>query len=173
MKSIFIAPIFLLFIFNASAQELKFTLLNSETKEPMEGVEIFSHESHDKVVYTDKVGNAAFLIKNTDTLIFFKELYHPLYIQVKALNFDNSHNVVLKMVPTNGESHGYMTRQFDQLQKSEYHFVHNDKSDNSIKITNFKSPSMVGYPKYNDKAFHVVEIGFDNKNKPKSSYLKK
>jgi len=171
--------VFLLVLFGSSfvawSQELKFSLVNSETMEPIEGVEIFSHESHDKVVLSDKIGEASFDINHTDTLIFFKQLFHPLYIQVKRIDFDKNHKVVLKMVPTNGETHGYMTRQFDMLQKSEYHFVHDKFSNRSIQIVNFKSPSLAGTPQYNDKSFHVAEIDLDKKapTSGKSSYLKK
>jgi hypothetical protein len=79
------------------------------------------------------------------------------------------------MVPTNGESHGYMTRQFDKLEKSEYHFEHDSLSNSSIKVTSFKSPTLQGLPKYKDRAFHFAEIGIDNPNssRSKSSYLKR
>jgi hypothetical protein len=157
------------------SQVLKFTIVHAETNVPIEGVEVFSHEAKKKPAYTDKTGFVQYDIAHTDTMVFFKQNFHPLYIQIRTVNFDNNHNVLLKLVPSKGESEGYMTRQFDRLQRSEYHFEHDSIPNSSIKITSFRSPSLSGYPLYNDKAFHVAEISLDKSapNKSKSSYLKK
>ncbi|MBY0425611.1 MAG: hypothetical protein K2Q22_08250 [Cytophagales bacterium] len=175
MKSLWTLVGILLLILPASSQVIKFTIVHAESKLPLEGVEVFSHGTKKKPAYTDKSGFVQYDIDHTDTMIFFKQNFHPLYIQIKTVNFDDNHSVVLKLAPSKGDSEGLMTKQYDKLQRSEYHFEHDSIPNSSIRITSFRSPSLSGYPMYNDKAFHVAEINLDkpNSTRTKSSYLKK
>ena len=154
------------------AQVLQFSLLDVSTDKPMEGVEVFSHEAHDKISYTDKLGLVVFDTDHTDTLIFFKKNYQPLYIQVHHTNFDTSHTVVLKMIPKAGLSNHKVPTKFDKYQASHHHFAHDSLSNSSIKVTQYHP--LAPLPKYNDKAFHIAKIGLDGKSAHKNSgYLRK
>jgi len=78
----------------------------------------------------------------------------------------------LKMVAAEGFPHHNVTSKFDKYQASHYHFVHDSLANSSISVTQFH-PTMPP-PKYDDKAFHVVEIGLDrNSAHKRTSYNRK
>lgn len=149
------------------AQVLQFSLVDVSNDKSIEGVEVFSHEAHDKISYTDKFGLVLFDTDHTDTLIFFKKNYQPLYIQVHHTNFDTSHTVVLKMTPTRGLSNHKVPTKFDKYNASHHEFAHDSLSNSSIKVTQYHP--LAPLPKYNDKAFHIAKIGLDGKSANKNS----
>ena len=53
------------------AQTLQFSLIDANNGNSLEGVEVFSHEEHEKISYTDKFGLVLFDTDLTDTLVFF------------------------------------------------------------------------------------------------------
>jgi hypothetical protein len=154
------------------AQTLQFSLIDANNGKAIEGVEVFSHEEHEKISYTDKFGLILFDTDHSDTLIFFKKNYQPLYIQIQHTNFDTSHTVVLKMIPTKGFSNHKVPSTFDKYNASHHDFAHDSLSNSSIRVTQYHP--MTPIPKYNDKAFHLVEIGLDGKSGHKrSAYSRK
>jgi hypothetical protein len=156
----------------AFAQVLNFKLIDLLTEKPLESVEVFSHEAHDKVNFTDKNGNVAFDIDHTDTLIFFKQGYAPLYIQIHRVNFDHSHALVLKMRSSTGNLNRHTAGQFDKLQKSKYTFVHDSLDNSSIHVTHFEHPDVAPIPNQQDKAFHIAQINLegDSPSRNRSAY---
>lgn len=162
MKHIFSLTLFAcLACFSAHSQVITFKLVDLATNEPLKEVEVFSHEAHDKVSFTDPKGAVKFDIDHTDTLIFFKQGYLPLYIQVKQSNFDPTHVVTLKMRNTSGQVAKRTDMQYNKLQKSHYSFVHDSLSNSSIQVTHFEHPEMATLPNTADKSFHVVQIDLE------------
>ncbi len=173
MKRICLGAILALAFFTGShAQVLSFQLIDHITEKPMEGVEVFSHEAHDKVSFTDKNGLVNFDIDHTDTLIFFKQGYAPLYIQVHRINFDHSHALVLKMKTSNGNLNKHTSVQFDKMQKSKYTFVHDSLDNSSIHVTHFEHPEATPLPNQTDRSFHIAQIDLDknNQSRHRSAY---
>ena len=155
----------------ASAQVVRFSLVDVANGAPLEGVEVFSHEDHKKISYSDKFGVVSFDTDHTDTLIFFKKNYHPLYIQVRHNNFDTAHTVILKMSSAKGFAHPKTMSKFDKFQASQHHFTHDSLDNSTIHITQYHPTEPL--PVYNDRAFHVVEIGLDKKSpRKRTSYVR-
>lgn len=154
------------------AQTLQFSLIDANNGNSLEGVEVFSHEEHEKISYTDKFGLVLFDTDLTDTLVFFKKNYQPLYIQVHHTNFDTSHTVVLKMTPSKGLSNHKVPTKFDKYNTSHHEFAHDSLSNSSIRVTQYHPLTPIS--NYNDKSFHLVEIGLDGKSGHKrSAYSRK
>jgi hypothetical protein len=172
MKKVFVFSLLLITSQFVFAQVLQFSLVDVSNDKSIEGVEVFSHEAHDKISYTDQFGLVLFDTDHTDTLIFFKKNYQPLYIQVHHTNFDTSHTIVLKMTHTAGLSNHKVPTKFDKYQASHHHFAHDSLSNSSIKVTQYHP--LAPLPKYNDKAFHIAKIGLDGHTHHKrSAYTKK
>lgn len=154
------------------AQTLQFSLVDANNGKAIEGVEVFSHEEHEKISYTDKFGLVLFDTDLSDTLVFFKKSYQPLYIHVHHTNFDTTHTVILKMLPSNGLVKHDKPTKFDKYQTSQHHFAHDSLSNSSIKVTQYHP--LAPLPNSNDKSFHLVEIGLDGKSAHKrSAYSRK
>lgn len=155
-----------------SGQILQFSLIDATSNNAIEGVEVFSHEAHDKISFTNKYGLVLFDTDHTDTLIFFKKDYQPLYIHLHHTNFDTSHTVVLRMTPSKGFLTHKVPSRFDKYQSSQHHFAHDSLSNSSIKVTQYHP--LAPLPNSNDKSFHLVEIGLDGKSAHKrSAYSRK
>lgn len=172
MKKAFVFSFLLIASQIVFAQVIQFSLVDVSDDKSIEGVEVFSHEEHQKISYTDKFGLVLFDTDHTDTLIFFKKNYQPLYIQVHHTNFDTSHTVVLKMTPAKGLSNHKVPTKFDKYNASHHEFAHDSLNNSSIKVTQYHP--LTPLPKYNDKSFHLVEIGLDGKSAHKrSAYSRK
>lgn len=154
-----------------SGQTVTFVALDEETGAPLGNVQVFSHLKHQTPSYTGMDGKVVYTISPNDTLVFFRQKYAPIYLHLNPENISNQVVITVKLKFIAHESQGYMTRSFDKLQKSEYHFV-NDTISSNLKITQFhyQNPNSV---RYTDKAFHVADVNIDGKAKPKLYYLKK
>jgi len=154
------------------AQVLQFSVIDVSNGKLIEGVEVFSHEEHEKISYTDKFGLVLFDTDLSDTLVFFKKNYQPLYIHVHHTNFDTTHTVMLKMMPSNGIAKHDKATKFDKYNASHHDFAHDSLNNSNIRVTQYHPVAPL--PNYNDKSFHLVEIGLDGKSGHKrSAYSRK
>jgi len=154
------------------SQKLNFKVIDYTIEKPLDNVEVFSHEQHDKVSFTDKHGLVNFDTDHTDTLIFFKQGYSPLYIQIHRVNFDHSHALVLKMKASNTGHTKPASVAFDELTKSKYTFVHDSLDNSSLQVTHFEVPGASAVRYASDKSFHIVQLGIDKKSNGHSSAYK-
>ena len=161
------------------SQVLKFIVKDAKTDLPVEGVQVFSHEMHDKVVYSSKKGVVKFDVRKTDTLVFFKKNFTPFYLQISHNKFDTLNHVIhLKMTEDNRTSENRLPMKFNELGREEYEFEldslnnHEVKrlDDNQIKISRFEMPDS---DPTKDRSFHFVEIKLDEKSKMRSGYTRK
>ncbi|HSZ72679.1 MAG TPA: hypothetical protein VK750_08375, partial [Cytophagaceae bacterium] len=107
-----------------------------------------------------------------------KESFHPILYIIEARNFDTSHAISLTMTPLpKGELQNTPSSDISNLQKFDYHFVHdNPKGDSSyVKIHAMESlpgnKTRVGY----QKEFKIGTVPLDHttvehKDNSKSSY---
>ena len=154
-----------------SAQMLKFMVKDTKTEQPIEGVEVFSHEAHDKIAYTSKKGFVKFDVRKTDTLVFFKKNFAPFYLQINHTNFDTINHVIhLKMRMDDKTADNRLPMKFNRLNTSNYDFVHDSTMNNEIKITRYEVPDS---DPVKDRSFHFVEIKLDEKVNKRSSYTRK
>ncbi len=153
------------------AQMLKFMVKDTKTDQPIEGVEVFSHEAHDKIAYTSKKGYVKFDVRKTDTLVFFKKNFTPFYLQIDHKNFDTINQVIhLKMKKDKKTVENRLPTKFNQLNTSNYDFTHDSTINNEIKITRYEVPDN---DPVKDRSFHFVEIKLDEKVNKKSSYTRR
>lgn len=153
-------------------QKLDFKVIDYASDRPLDNVEVFSHEEHNKVSFTDKQGLVNFDVDHTDTLVFFKQGYVPLYIQVHRVNFDHSHALVLQMKASNSAHARTPSHAFDDLTKSKYHFVHDSLDNSSMQITHFELPEITATRSSSDKSFHIAQVGLDKKSSSRNSAYK-
>lgn len=160
------------FAHQSFSQKLDFKVLDYASEVPLGNVEVFSHEEHNKVSFTDKQGLVNFDVDHTDTLVFFKQGYSPLYIQVHRVNFDHSHALVLKMKSSSIDHPRTSSMAFDDLTKSKYTFVHDSLDNSSLQVTHFELPGASGVRGSSDKSFHIAQIGLDKKTATRGSAYK-
>ncbi|MBC7388083.1 MAG: hypothetical protein H7329_02625 [Opitutaceae bacterium] len=154
-----------------SAQMLKFMVKDIKTEQPIEGVEVFSHEAHDKIAYTSKKGIVKFDVRKTDTLVFFKKNFAPFYLQIDHKNFDTINHVIhLKMKMDDKTVDNRLPMKFNSLNTSNYDFAHDSTINNEIKITRYEVPDS---DPVKDRSFHFVEIKLDEKSNIRSPYTRR
>ncbi len=116
------------------AQKLSFKVIRSDAFKPVDHVQIKS-SSHG-TFYSDANGHFQLSYKNHDTLTLSKEMFHTIHYVIEAKNFDTSHTISLTMTAlTKEEAQHAPASDISNLQKFDYHFVHdNPSSDSYLKI---------------------------------------
>jgi hypothetical protein len=123
---------------NSFAQKITFKLINAATLQPIEGASLKSFLDSSLHLKSDVFGHFTVQLKENDTLTISKEYYHPLYLFVKAKNFDSTHVVSINMLPSK-EIHEPIKSNFKSLSDFDYHFVHDKVGDDShLKIVGFE-----------------------------------
>ena len=140
MKKIFISSV-IAFLFSTlfvQAQKITFRLVNAVSLQPVEGAVLKSYLGTNSIVMSDKYGHITIQLRENDTLTISKEYYHPLYLFVKAKNFDTTHVISINMLPSK-DIHETAKSNFTNLTDFDYHFVHDKIGDEShLKIKGFE-----------------------------------
>ena len=116
------------------AQILSFKVIRSDAFKAVDHVKIKS-SSHG-VFYSDANGHFQISYKDHDTLTLSKENFHTIHYVIEAKNFDTTHTISLTMTALSAEElKNAPTSDISNLQKFDYHFVHdNPSSDSYLKI---------------------------------------
>jgi len=116
------------------AQTLSFKVIRSDAFKAVERVQIKS-SSHG-VFYSDASGYFQLSYKNHDTLTLNKEGFHTIHYVIEAKNFDTTHTISLTMTALSAEElQNVPASDISNLQKFDYHFVHdNPSSDSYLRI---------------------------------------
>lgn len=176
MKTVYIYFTTLLFIssFALSAQTIHIKLVDANTNKPIAGVKVKSAHDHDLITFSNDSGYFAYNLKHTDTILFQKDYYYPVYMSLSLHHFDSTHTISIKLTPS--ETIYASNNKFDKatLQMFEYQFTHNDVAlDSKAGITLFQTNDAIKIQKLQtDKPFKIVTVDlFTNPNKnSKSQY---
>lgn len=174
MKTVYINFIVFLFIssFTLSAQTIHIKLLDGVTYKPVAGVKVKSAHDHDLITFSNDSGYFAFNLKHTDTILFQKDYYYPVYMSVALHNFDSTHVIQILLTPSATVYNE--SNKFDKanLQMFEYQFTHNEVGDDSkAHITVFQTNDAIKAQKIQtDKPFKIVTVDVFTHPKNKSQY---
>ncbi|MDB5271648.1 MAG: hypothetical protein JWO58_15 [Chitinophagaceae bacterium] len=143
------------------AQKLNFRVIRSDAWKAVDHVQIKS--SYHGTLYSDANGNFELSYKDHDTLRLSKELFHTILYIIEAKNFDTTHTISLTMTPLSQEEiQNGPASDISNLQKFDYHFVHDNTSDSYLKIHAMESlpanKTRVGY----QKEFKIGTVPLDH-----------
>ncbi len=121
------------------SQKVTFKLINASNQQPIQGASMRSFLDTSLYLKSDAFGHFTCQLRENDTLTFSKDYCHPIYLFVKAKNFDSTHVISINMLPSK-EIHQPIKSNFKSLSYFNYHFVHDTIGDNShLKITGFEN----------------------------------
>jgi len=174
MKTVYINFIAFLFIssFSLSAQTIHIKLLDGATYKPISGVKVKSAHDHDLITFSNDSGYFAFNLKHTDTILFQKDYYYPVYMSLEVHNFDSTHVILISLTPSPAINNENTKFEKENLQMFEYQFTHNDYGEDSkANITLFQTKDALKAQKIQtDAPFRIVSIDVFTHNKKKSKY---
>jgi len=175
MKTVYIYLSTLLFIstFSLSAQTIHIKLFDCNTNKPISGVKVKSAHDHDLITFSNDSGYFAFNMKHTDTILFQKDYYYPVYMSIALHHFDSTHVINIQLTPSATIYTG--SNKFDKanLQMFEYQFTHNDVGEDSqAKVTLFQTNDAIKAQQVQtDKPFKIVSVDvFTHPYKNNSKY---
>ena len=162
MKTVYIYFTTLLFIssFALSAQTIHIKLIDGNTNKPVAGVKVKSAHDHDLITFSNDSGYFAFNIKHTDTILFQKDYYYPVYMSMALHNFDSTHTISIMLTPSVTVYASSNTFDKANLQMFEYQFAHNDVAlDSKAQVTLFQTNDAIKMQKMQtEKPFKIVTI---------------
>ncbi len=125
---------FFVLSYTLHAQKLSFKVIRSDAFKAVDHVQVKS-SSHG-IFYSDANGHFQLNYKDHDTLTLSKENFHTILYVIEAKNFDTTHTICLTMTMLSaGELQNAPSSDISNLQKFDYHFVHdNPSSDSYLKI---------------------------------------
>ncbi len=130
--------IFLLSTVIGFAQKVTLKLVNASSLQAIEGASLKSFLDAGFHGTSDKYGHITVQLKENDTLTISKNYYHPLYLYIKAKNFDSTHVISINMVPSK-DIHEPVKGDFHTLSDFDYHFVHDKIGDDShLKVIGYE-----------------------------------
>jgi hypothetical protein len=102
--------------------------------------------------YSDANGHFELSYKDHDTLTLSKESFHTILYIIEAKNFDTAHTISLTMTPlSKGEKQQVNPSDIGDLQKFDYHFIHDNHDSSYVKIRAMESlpanKTRIGYQK--------------------------
>ena len=176
MKTLYISLTFLLASLTLSAQTVHVKLVDCSTLKPVSGVKIKSAHDHDLITFSNDSGYFAFKLKHTDTILFQKDYYYPVYMSMALHNFDSTHIIQIQLTPSTTIYTGSNKFEKSNLQMFEYEFTHTESGDNSnAKITLFQTHDAVqAQQMQTEKPFKFVTVDvFTHLPKAKNQYIQK
>lgn len=174
MKTVYIYFTALLFSssFAISAQTIHIKLLDANTNKPVANVKVKSAHDHDLITFSNDSGYFAFNLKHTDTILFQKDYYYPLYMSMALHNFDSTHTISIKLTPSATIYTSSNTFDKANLQMFEYQFTHNEVGEESnAQVTLFQTNEAIKAQQVQtDKPFKIVSVDVFTHPKNKSQY---
>ena len=153
--------IFMMINIFGMSQKVTLKMMDASTLQSIEKVSVKSYLNPSIIIISDSYGHVTIDLIENDTLLISKDYYHPIYLFVKARNFDTIHVVSINLLPSK-EIHEVLKTNFSSLSDFEYHFIHDQIGDESfLKVKGFEHLSSsevrsnLMHSKKNPNGFHI------------------